>query len=65
MTRLDPPRDWDLHTEPDPIPYWQLISPTTGHDDYAFTEAELDELTTVYLSAGAPFTIERHFRLPN
>lgn len=64
MNRLDPPRDWDLtYPEPDPIPYWHLIS-ETGHDDYAFTEAELEELTTVYAGFGAPFTIERHFALP-
>lgn len=64
MNRLDPPRDWDLpYPEPDPIPYWQLIS-ETGHDDYAFTEAELTELTAVYANLGAPFTIERHFALP-
>jgi hypothetical protein len=65
MNRLDPPRDWDLtYPELDPIPYWQLIS-ETGHDDYAFTEDELTELRLTYGALGAPFTIERHFRLPN
>jgi hypothetical protein len=61
MTYLDPPRDWDLHIDPEPVPYWQFAS-ETGHEDSIFHRHELPEFIRIYRDLGAPFTLTRHFR---
>ena len=55
---LEPPLDWGNDPEPDLAPYWHLIA-TDGHEDYALSPTEVDDLTAAYLAAGVPFTIRQ------
>ena len=54
---LDPPSYWDNDSEPNLIPYWHLIA-TDGHEDYASSSTEAEEITRLYLDAGVPFTVQ-------
>ena len=58
---IDPEYDYP-EPEPTDVPYWQLRSLSTGHEDYAFTEPELFELVGVYSALGT-FSVEQHTRL--
>lgn len=56
---LDPPSYWDP-PDPEPDPYWHLLSADHELEDYAHTEEELSQLLPTYLAHGAFTLHKRH-----